>query len=218
VQVGIVGGTGPLGQGLAVRWAASGLPVAVGGRDAGRASHVVSGLVAAWPDRDLSISGVDNAEAAGADVVVVATPWDAVAATVRTLADRLVGKVVISVANGLVRDGRELHAIAPPRSSMAGVVQAAVPGALVVAACQHLPAADLGDLDHALCADVLVCSDHPEATATTMGLLGRIDGLRPLDAGSLASAGPIEAFTAVLVTLNIRYRAHTTLQLGGITA
>jgi NADPH-dependent F420 reductase len=216
MQVGIVGGTGPLGQGLALRLADAGVDVVVGGRDGARSADLVGALVAQWPERSLAISGADNATAADADVVVVATPWDALAATVRPLAARLHGKVVVSVANALVKDGRELHAVVPPRSSMAGVVQAAAPGALVAAACQHLPAADLADLSGDLQADVLVCSDHAEATATTMELLGKIGGLRPLDAGSLGSAGPIEAFTAVLITLNIRYRAHATLRLGGI--
>ena len=216
MQVGIVGGTGPLGQGLALRLADAGVDVVVGGRDAARSAEVVSALVGRRPDRELAITGADNATAADGDLVVVATPWDALAATVRPLAGRLQGKVVVCVANALVKDGREMQAVMPPRSSMAGVVQAAAPGAMVAAACQHLPAGDLADLDGDLAADVLVCSDHPEATAATIELLAKIEGLRPLDAGSLASAGAIEAFTAVLITLNIRYKAHATLRLGGM--
>ena len=86
----------------------------------------------------------------------------------------------------------------------------------MAAAGHHLPASDLEDLDESLGADVLVCSDHPEATGAAMALIASIEGLRPLDAGSLAQAAAIEAFTAVLVTVNIRYKAHTSLRLTGL--
>jgi hypothetical protein len=86
----------------------------------------------------------------------------------------------------------------------------------VVAAGHHLPARDLEDLDRVLRSDVLVCSDHPEATESAMALVASIDGLRPLDAGSLAQAAAIEAFTAVLVSVNIRYKAHSSLGLTGL--
>ena len=99
---------------------------------------------------------------------------------------------------------------------MAAALQAAVPGALVVAAGHHLPASELEDLDRSLNADVLVCSDHAAAKEAAIELFTSIDGLRPLDAGSLASASAIEAFTAVLVTLNIRYKAHSSLRLTGL--
>ena len=99
---------------------------------------------------------------------------------------------------------------------MAAAVQAALPSALVVAACHHLPASKLNDLDAALDADVLVCSDHPDVAHAGDALLEGIEGLRLLDAGSLASAAAVEAFTAVLVTLNIRYKAHSTLQIAGL--
>ena len=123
---------------------------------------------------------------------------------------------MVSVANALVKQGREMHALVPPRGSMAAVVQAELPAALVAAAGHHLPASDLEDLDKTLGADVLVCSDHPEATRSTMALVASMPGLRPLDAGSLAQAAAIEAFTAVLVTLNIRYKAHSSLGLTGL--
>ncbi len=95
-------------------------------------------------------------------------------------------------------------------------MQASLPGSLVAAAGHHLPAPVLEDLGKVLLADVLVCSDHPRATETTMALLGEIPGVRPLDAGGLAQAATIEAFTAVLVSLNIRYRGHSTLGLSGL--
>ncbi|HTT86758.1 MAG TPA: NADPH-dependent F420 reductase, partial [Acidimicrobiales bacterium] len=124
--------------------------------------------------------------------------------------------VVVSVGNALVKQGREMHALIPPRGSISAALQAELPRARVAAAGQHLPAADLEDLDQTLAADVLVCSDHEDATTAAMALMGSIEGLRPLDAGSLASAAAIEAFTAVLVTLNVRYKAHSSLRLTGL--
>jgi NADPH-dependent F420 reductase len=216
VHVGILGGTGPLGRGLALRLAAAGTPVTIGSRELARATAAAAELAGAWPGRALPIDGADNAAAVDRDLVVVATPWEGAVATVRALDEHLRGKVVVSVVNALVRDGRDLLAVVPPRGSMAACIQANVPDSLVAATAHHLPAATLADPDATLHADVLVCSDHPAATAATMDLMARIDGLRPLDAGGLAAAGAIEAFTAVLVGLNIRYKAHSTLALSGL--
>jgi len=216
VNVGILGGTGPLGRGLALRLAAAGTAVTVGSRDPARAAAVAAEIVAAWPDRTLAIAGAGNPAAADADVVVMATPWEAAVPTVAEIAGHLRGKVVVCVANALVREGSDMLALIPPRGSVAASVAAAAPDALVAAAGHHLPAHALAKLDRPLVADVLVCSDHRVATETTMALVARIPGLRPLDAGGLASAAAIEAFTAVLVGLNIRYRAHSTLGLSGL--
>ena len=104
----------------------------------------------------------------------------------------------------------------PPRGSVAASIQAALPESLVSAAFHHLPASELEKLDTPLRADVLVCSDHGEATADTLALVHRIEGLRGVDAGDLAQAAPIEAFTAVLITVNIRHKVHATVQLSGL--
>jgi hypothetical protein len=163
------------------------------------------------------VAGDDNAVAATAgELVVVATPWDSAIATVRALREPLAGKVVVSMANALVKEGREMLALFPPRGSVAAAIQAALPESAVAAAFHHLPAAEMEDLESGLVADVLVCSDHPEATAATVGLIEQMHGLRPLDAGTLNQAAAIEAFTAVCVTLNIRHKAHSTLRMAGI--
>jgi 8-hydroxy-5-deazaflavin:NADPH oxidoreductase len=199
-----------------VRLAAAGTPITLGSREAERAVAAAAEVVAAWPGHALDISGSDNPGAAGADVVVVATPWDSAVPTLRPLAEALRDKVVISMVNALAKEGREMLALIPPRGSMAAAVQAALPGSAVAAAFHHLPAADMIDLDSGLESDVLVCSDHPRATAQTLELIEPIAGLRGLDAGSLNQAAAIEAFTAVCITLNIRHRAHSTLRLSGI--
>jgi len=216
MHVGILGGTGPAGRGLAVRLAEAGFEVTIGSRDRERAEGVVGDLVARWADRNLAVAGSDNAGAARADVVVLATPWDSAVVTVRSLQEPLTGKVVISMANALVKEGREMLALVPPRGSVAAAIQAALPRSMVAAAFHHLPAAEMEDLESGLEADVLVCSDHPEATGATVALVERLPGLRPLDAGSLSQASAIEAFTAVCVTLNMRHKAHSTLRFAGI--
>ena len=216
MNVGILGGTGPAGRGVAVRLADAGIRVTVGSRDAERAAHIVAELEDKVPEVAAMIEGADNAGAAAAELVVVATPWDSVVPTVRALREPLAGKVVISMANALIREGKEMLPLVPPRGSVAAAVQAALPDSLVAAAFHHLPASEMENLDSGLEADVLVCSDHPAATTATVGLVEQIRGLRPLDAGSLNQAAAIEAFTAVCITLNIRHKAHSTLRLSGI--
>ena len=203
-------------MGLGLRLAAAGSSVVIGSRDPARASEVVKEALAPWQDRELKLTGVANHEAARGDVIVIATPWDAVVQTVAPFAHDLAGGLVISVGNALVKEGREFQAISPPRGSVAAMLQATLPKSRVVAACHHLPARELRDLDGALDSDVLVCSDDPDDADAVIGMLSSIDGLRPLFAGSLASAAAVEAFTAVLVTLNLQYKAHTTLKVGGI--
>jgi NADPH-dependent F420 reductase len=215
MHIGILGGTGPAGRGLAVRLAAAGDDVVIGSRDAARAASVAADLVGAWPEHTLAVTGAANEDCAAAELVVVATPWDGAVATVKPLAAVLAGKVVVSMANALVKEGREFLALMPPRGSVAAGVQAALPESLVSASFHHLPASEMEKLTTPLTADVLVCSDHPEASEATVALVDRIEGLRGIDAGSLSQAAAIEAFTAVLITVNIRHRVHAAVQLAG---
>ena len=215
MRIGILGGTGPAGRGLAVRLAAAGDDVVIGSRDAERAAGIATDLVAAWPDRHLRITGASNEGVVSCDLVVVATPWDSAVATVKPLASALAGKVVVSMANALAKQGREFLALVPPRGSVAATIQSVLPESLVSASFHHLPASEMEKLTTPVVADVLVCSDHSEATRATVELVDRIDGLRGVDAGSLAQAAPIEAFTAVLITVNIRHKVHAAMQLTG---
>ncbi len=218
MDVGIVGGTGPAGRALAARLASVGLKVVIGSRSAERAQEIVDEIHKKWPERDLPIRPAANAEAASAALVVVATPWDAAAETAAGLRSELAGKVVVSMGNALAKVDGELQAVVPPGGSVAAGVQAALPDSLVSAAFHHLPARSLGDLTKPATGDVLICSDHPEAMQVTADLIRRVADLRPFDAGSLAAAGPVEAFTAVLLSLNSRYKGRATIHLTGIDA
>ena len=216
VRVGVLGGTGPAGSALALRLADTGLSVRVGSRSAERADSICAELRERWPGRHLDVQGASNEEAADADAVVVATPWDAAAPTVSSLTKLLTGKVVVSMANALTRIGSEFAPLIPPRGSIAVAVQAAAPGSLVAAAFHHVPAHELAELDHPVPCDVLVCADDSTAKGVASELVGRIPGMRAVDAGSLSSAAAVEAFTAVLLQVNRRYKTRTTIRLHGI--
>lgn len=216
MRIGILGATGPAGSGLAARLASVGYDVCVGSRSKYRAMEVVDELVEKWTGFDLSIEAADNAGAAEADVVVIATPWDAAASTAASVARQLEGKVVISMANALAKVGNEFQPLVPPRGSVAASVQAAVPKSRVSAALHHVPAKELGLLSEPVISDVLVCSDHPSATDTTIEIISRLPDLRPLDAGKLSNAAPIEAFAAVLLQLNVRYKTRAAVQFTGL--
>lgn len=216
VRIGILGGTGPAGRSLAARLADVGYEVVMGSRSRYRAMEVRDELVGNWPDKGLVIDAGDNQDAADCDVVVVATPWDGATETALSVAGKLRGKVLISMANALARVAGEFQPLVPPRGSVAASLQAALPDSMVAAAMHHLPAKELGMLDHEIESDVLICSDHRQATDCTAEIVSRIPGLRPLDAGGLSNATPIEAFTAVLLQLNVRYKTRVAIKLTGI--
>lgn len=216
MRIGIIGGTGPAGSALAARLASVGYEVVVGSRSKYRALEACDEMASKWPDLKLKVHAGDNAAAAACDVIVLATPWDSAATTAQEHIDLLRGKVVISMANALVRVGHEFQPLLPPRGSVAAHVQAAVPECRVVAALHHLPAKELGHLGEPIDSDVLICSDDQDAIKTTFEIVGRIPGCRPLDAGELSNATAIEAFTAVLLQLNVRYKTRVAPKLTGI--
>jgi NADPH-dependent F420 reductase len=216
VQIGILGGTGPAGSALAARLASVGYDVTVGSRSKYRAMEAVDKLHNEWAALDLGIVAGDNQAAASAEVVVIATPWDGAYGTATSVAPLLEGKVVICMANALTRIGKEFQPLVPPRGSVAASVQAAVPKCQVAAGFHHVPAKELGDLDHPIESDVLICSDFPRATEVTSEIVSKVPNMRPLDAGGLSQATPIESFTAVLLQLNVHYKTRVALKFTGI--
>ena len=120
------------------------------------------------------------------------------------------------MANALTRIGKEFQPLVPPRGSVAASVQAAVPECHGGGRAHHVPAKELGDLDHPIESDVLICSDHPAASEATADLVAKIPNMRPLDCGELSLATPIESFTAVLLQLNVRYKTRVAVKFTGI--
>ncbi len=215
-SVGVLGGTGPAGTALAARLSSIGYNVVIGSRSSERAEEKAKEIRDAWPALNLPLRGGSNEDAAACEIVVLATPWDSAATTVREHLVALRGKVVISMANALVRVGHEFQPLVPPRGSVAAHVQAAAPDCRVVAAFHHLPAKELGHLGDSIDSDVLICSDNKAAIETVSEMVRRIPGCRPLDSGELSNATAIEAFTAVLLQLNVRYKTRVAPKLNGI--
>ncbi len=216
MQIGVIGGTGPAGQAVAVQFAGIGVEAVVGSRAIERAEEAVAALRQRYPERDLPLIPGENPAAAAADVVVVATPWDGILATIAPLEEALAGKVVVSMANALTRFGKEMVPLLPPTGSVTVAVARALPRSRVVGAFHHLPAGPWSDLDHPLDADVMVFSDDRDARAEVVGLVNRLPGLRGVESGGLGSALAIEALTPALLEVNRRYKTHAAIRLTGI--
>lgn len=216
MRIGVIGGSGPAGSALAARLASVGFESVIGSRSKYRAMEVRDDFVERFPDLDDQLGYGDNAVAADCDLVVIATPWDSAATMAQTHGSHLRGKIVVSMANALVRVGKEFQPLVPPRGSVAAHVQAAVPDSRVVAAFHHLPATELGHLGDPIDSDVLICGDDPASVRTLFEIVSHIPGCRPLDAGELSNASAIEAFTAVLLQLNVRYKTRVAPKIAGI--
>ena len=217
MNIGVLGATGPAGRGLAARLASVGHTVVAGSREQSRSEAVVSELRDEWGPRVDTLDAGTNEEAAKAgEIVVVATTWEGAVDTAAAHADALVGKPVIAMANGLEKVGREFRPVLPKGESLSRAIHDAAPGAQVVAAFQHVPAAAFAALGEPLQSDVVVCSDHDAAREVVMRLVAGIPELRAFDGGSLANAIGIESFAAVLLTANLRHKGKGTLRLLGL--
>jgi NADPH-dependent F420 reductase len=199
VNIAILGGTGKEGAGLALRWAKLGHSIIIGSRDAERAKAKAVELRDAA--HAIPIVGHTNAEAAGlGEVVVIALPASGLGSTLPEVREACRGKVVVSTVVSLTFGGPP-----PPAGSSAEEVQALLPEARVVAAFHHIAAHELADAEHPIECDLLICGQDA-AAKDSVGQLGRSMGLRVLDVGALSNAGPLEGITAVLATVNRRYK------------
>ena len=210
LAIGILGGTGDQGRGLARRFALAGHPVIIGSRSAERAAAAAQALGA-----ELGIRGMANADAAAAaDVVIVAVPWDGHGDLLASLAAPLAGKIVIDCVNPLGFDQRGCYPLAVAEGSAAQQAAAVLPGSVVVGAFHHVSAVLLLDPTvHTVDLDVLVLGDDRQATDLVQALAARIPGVRGVYAGRLRNCGQVEALTANLVSINRRYKAHAGLRI-----
>jgi NADPH-dependent F420 reductase len=215
LSVGIIGGTGPQGRGLAYRFARAGQRVLLGSRSTERGAQAAQEL------RDMPgvgpevVDGGDNAFAAGADVVIIAVPWEGHAATVADLAPLLTaGKVVVDCVNPLGFDKQGAYPLRVEEGSAAEQAAMLLPDARVCAAFHHVSAVLLADPEvDEVDLDVLVLGDDREAALQVQALAGRIDGMRGVFAGRLRNAGQVEALTANLIAINRRYKAHAGIRV-----
>ena len=206
--VGVLGGTGPQGKGLAYRLARAGQKVIIGSRAAERAQ-------AAAEDVGHGVEGADNAECARrSDVVIVAVPWDGHGKTLQALREELSGKLVVDCVNPLGFDKKGAYAIRPEEGSAAEQAAALLPDSRVTAAFHHLSAVLLQDPQIAeIDTDVMVLGEVRDDVETVQALAGRIPGMRGVYAGRLRNAHQVESLVANLISVNRRYKAHAGLRV-----
>ncbi|KJK56523.1 NADPH-dependent F420 reductase [Saccharothrix sp. ST-888] len=206
--VGVLGGTGDQGRGLAYRLAKAGQQVVIGSRTAERAETAAAEL-------GLGVRGADNATAAReSDIVIVAVPWEGHAATLSGLREELAGKLVVDCVNPLGFDKQGAYAIRPEEGSAAQQAAVLLPESRVTAAFHHLSAVLLQDpAIEQIDTDVMVLGEDREATDTVQALAARIPGMRGIFAGRLRNAHQVESLVANLISVNRRYKAHAGLRI-----
>jgi NADPH-dependent F420 reductase len=215
----IVGGTGALGFGLALRLGLAGVPVMIGSRDAERAHEAVGR--ARERVADGSFTGAENAEAAsGAEIVILSVPFRSQSETLTNLKnvlheDQLVIDATVPLAAAV--GGRATRTLGVWQGSAAQQAQEMVPdGVHVVSAFHTVSAALLTELDHTLDEDVLVCGNRRVDKAKVVELVDRIEGLRAVDCGSLEMARIVEQFTPLLISINVRNKVRAGVRITGL--
>ncbi|MBL0749107.1 NADPH-dependent F420 reductase [Nocardioides baculatus] len=205
LTIAVLGGTGPQGRGLARRFAAAGLDVVLGSRDAARAASAADDLAAVG-----RVRGASNAEAAVAgDIVLVVVPWDGHAELLESLRDELAGKVVVDCVNPLGFDKQGAYALPVEEGSATQQAAAILTRSRVVGAFHNVSAVLLEDPSvESVDTDVLVLGDDREATDLVQALADVVPGMRGMYGGRLRNAHQVEALTANLISINRRYKAH----------
>jgi NADPH-dependent F420 reductase len=215
----IIGGTGALGAGLALRWARAGASVAIGSRSAGRAEEAAARLRKAVPGAE--VEGLANEEAAGrAEIVFLTVPFRAQSENLNNLRDALrPGQILVDCTVPLAAavSGKATRSLGVWQGSAAQQAQEMVPdGVTVVAALHTIGAPKLADPDEELAEDILVCGDRKVDKARVARLIELIPGLRAVNAGPLEMARIAEQLTPLLISVNSRYKAHAGVQLTGL--
>lgn len=214
LTVGILGGTGDQGRGLAYRLARAGHRVVIGSRTPSRGQATAAQLETLASIPAGVLSGGDNQVACANDVVIVAVPWAGHAELLAEVRETLTGRIVVDCVNPLGFDRQGAYPLPVPEGSAAQQAAALLPDSRVCAAFHHVSAVLLADLDVSrIDLDVLVLGDDREATDIVRALAGRIEGMRGIYAGRLRNAGQVEALTANLIAVNRRYKVHAGIRL-----
>ncbi len=216
--IALIGGTGPEGRGLAVRFALAGRDVVIGSRDAARGESIAAELRESLEGREGlgEIRGAANADAvAEAEIVVVTVPYEGHAATLADLADALAGKIVVDAVVP-VRFERGPRPIEVEAGSATEEAAALLPDSRVIGAFHNLSAEILLDPDRTVHGDVLVTGGDEEAKRTVFALAEEIEGVRAVDAGPLRYSRFVEGLTILLIGINVRHRAETHVEIFGL--
>jgi 8-hydroxy-5-deazaflavin:NADPH oxidoreductase len=218
-QVPIIGGTGALGFGLALRWASAGVPVVIGSRSAERAGEAAGRLRERVPDAQ--VEGLENPDAARSGPIVVLTvPFRNQSENLTNLKEVLEpGQILVDATVPLAAavSGRATRLLGVPQGSAGQQAQEMVPdGVRVVSALHTVSAATLNELDSELDEDIPIAGDKRDDKRRVAELIARIPGLRPVNAGLLESARLIEGLTPLLISVNSRYKTHAGIKLTGL--
>ena len=219
--IAIIGGTGPAGMGLALRWARAGETVIIGSRDAARAQQTAE-AIRKRVGANGQVSGMENSAAcAASDLLVLTVPFEGQAALLKQLKPAIrPGSILIDTTVPLAASvgGRASRTIGVWQGSAAQQTAELVPkGVSVAAAFQNVSAEQLNsDNDEDVDCDVIVCSDDPNATQVAMELAVKIAGVRAIDGGKLENARIVEQITALLIGLNIRHKGHGGIRITGL--
>lgn len=214
----VIGGTGDLGSGLALRWIEAGYSVTIGSRDrekAAAACDQLRGVLAERGLRDARLADMDNVGAAdAADIVVLTVPFSHQQSTLAAIKEHLGGKILVDVTVPLLPP--KVGTVQLPVSGSAGQAAQAFLGdaVRVVSAFQNV-AADHLKSGHELNSDVLVCGNDPEARAAVVKLVEAC-GMRGFQAGPINNAAAAEALTSVLITINRQFKCHAGIRITGI--
>jgi NADPH-dependent F420 reductase len=218
-RVCIVGGTGALGFGLALRIGRAGVPVIIGSRDADRANQAVARASEAVPEA--TYTGGENAEAVqDADVVILSVPFRSQSETLTNLKGALTPEQLLvdaTVPLAAAVSGKATRTLGVWQGSAAQQAQEMAPeGVRVVSAFHTVSAALLADLDHDLDEDVLICGDRKADKARLAALVQAIPGLRPVDCGPLEMARIVEQFTPLIISINVRNKVRAGIKITGL--
>ncbi len=214
-MIGFIGGTGPEGKGLALRFAMAGERVVIGSRDERRARDAADEVGAAVGGLQVS-GGLNESVAAESDIVFIAVPYSGHRPTLESLRDSLEGKLVVDVVAPMRFSGGIASAIVVEDGSAAQQAQILVPNSRVVGAFHNLSAEDLLQPDVTIESDVIVCADDSEAKSQIMELAETINAVRAVDGGGLQNSRYVEELTALLININRIYKAHSTIKIVGI--
>jgi len=219
--IAVIGGTGPAGTGLALRWVRAGETVIIGSRDAARAQSTAD-AIRQRVGRQANISGLENAAAcAASDLLVLTVPFEGQAALLKQLKPALrPGSVLIDATVPLAASvgGRASRTIGVWQGSAAQQTAELVPKGVSVAAAFQNVSAEVLNGDEDIDCDVIVCSDDPAATQVAMELAVKIPRVRAIDGGKLENARIVEHITALLIGLNVRHKGHGGVRVTGLPA
>jgi NADPH-dependent F420 reductase len=217
--IAILGGTGPAGTGLALRWARAQESIIIGSRDAQRARDVAA-AVRGKVGFGALVSGMENSAAcAAADILMLTVPFDGQAALLKQLKPAITeGSILIDATVPLAAavGGRASRTLGVWQGSAAQQTAELVPKGVSVVAAFHNISAELLNGDSPLDCDVIVCSDDPDAAQLTRELAAKIPGVRAIDGGKLENARTVEQITALLIGFNIRHKGHAGIRITGL--